>query len=112
LGKETCLHRSTWWLNGDAVQVTYGGTVPTDTNENSMTNACHVGLAIPCVNFWQTSSWHMGQLGHLGRHFLKESPNFNAMPRTSIKSSPRITQKKISRPRRMVMFSDCPKATN
>ena len=60
-------------LNVDAVQVTYGGTVPTNTNENSMTNACHVGLAIPGINFWQTASWHMGQLGHLGRHFLKES---------------------------------------
>ena len=60
-------------LNVDAVQVTYGGTVPTNTNESSMTNACHVGLTIPGINFWQTASWHMNQLDHLARHFLKES---------------------------------------
>ena len=57
-------------LNVDAVQVTYGGTVPTNTNENSMTNACHVGLAIPGINFWQAASWH-GSTGPLRATFSK-----------------------------------------
>ena len=55
-----------WCFHADAVQVTYGGTIPTNTNESSMTNACHVGLAIPGINFWQIAWWQIGQLGHLG----------------------------------------------
>ena len=56
-------------FHADAIQVTYGGTIPTNTNEKSMTNACHVGLAIPGINFWQIAWWQIGQTGPLGATF-------------------------------------------
>ena len=59
-------------------------------------------LSCRSCHSWQTASWHMGQLGHLGRHFPKESLppwcdlQFHA--KNFIKSSPRITPKKNREP--------------
>ena len=100
-------------FHADAIQVTYGGTVPTNTDENSMTNACHVGLAIPGKQLRGTwVNWV-----NLGEHFLKESlppwcylqfhaKNFHQIFATN-------SQKKFtSHPRHMVIFTDSPKSTN
>ena len=105
-------------FHADAIQVTYGGTIPTNTNEKSMTNACHVGLAIPGINFWQIAWWQIGQLGHLGRHFkgitsAMMRPSIPCQELHQIFATNHPPKKQIaSHPRHMVMFTDSPKATN